>query len=93
VRKNEGFHYCSKCNHLFPLSVLGRALDELSSENPNVNFDAYVKVTCPKCGKIDFATEKKFFGCMNAKTLYFIVAAMLLGMIVFVVLQLFINLM
>jgi len=93
VRKNEGFHCCSKCNHLFHLYVLSGALDELSSENPNVDFDTYVKVTCPKCGKIDFATERKFFGCMNAKTLYFIVVAMLLGMIFFVVRQLFIDLM
>jgi len=75
-------HKCTKCGSEFPLPALDSATEEIAfGSESRVSLEKYLTVTCPSCGHVEDAKERRFFGVFGPASirgfLYFFVAAMI----------------
>jgi len=75
-------HKCSKCGHSYHVPILPSAIKEIVFRSDSrVALDKYLSVTCPRCGHVEDANERRFFGVFGPKAvrvfLFLFVAAMI----------------
>ena len=80
-------HTCSRCGEAFDLPALPTPLERLSgTRRGHVPFAEYVYVTCPKCGKRDWADERRFLGYLGPRAFYGIslgVSIAIVGLVIY----------
>lgn len=75
-------HKCGRCSHEFDTPVLPSAAQDIAFRaEPYVPLDRYLTVTCPKCGHVEDAKERRFFGVFGPSVMrgfvFLFVAAMI----------------
>jgi hypothetical protein len=79
-------HTCSKCGAQFELSSLPTSRDRFSgARRGHVSFETYVFASCPKCGKRDWAEERRFLGMLGPRTFYGIALGISIAIVVLVI--------
>jgi DNA-directed RNA polymerase subunit RPC12/RpoP len=79
-------HTCSKCGTRFELQPLPRFKDRISgTQVGHVPFATYVYATCPKCGKRDWADERRFLVVLGPRSFYAIVLAISIAIVALVI--------
>ena len=79
-------HICSQCSHRYELPALPSFSARLSgAAAAHVPFSAYVYAVCPKCGRKDWADERKFFFALGARAFYAIAFALTVAFVILVV--------
>lgn len=63
-------HKCSRCGHEFEAADLPNAVEDIAlRRKPYVPLDRYLTVTCPKCGHVEDAVERRFFGIFGPRAI------------------------
>lgn len=78
-------HSCQQCGYSFEMPVVPKPSDILTTPKNHIPLEDFTHVTCPSCGHVELATERKFFGLLGPRGLQVLVGAIVLGVIIAVV--------
>lgn len=78
-------HRCSSCGHRFDATDVPTASDVLTTTETYIPLEAFTHVSCPACGRVELAEERRFFGALGPRGLQILVGAMLFGFVLAVV--------
>ena len=75
-------HKCTRCGREFSVPSLPSATEEIAFQpESRVSLDRYLTATCPNCGHVDDAKERRFFGVFGPMAIrgfvFLFVAAMI----------------
>jgi DNA-directed RNA polymerase subunit RPC12/RpoP len=79
-------HTCTRCGHRFELPALPSAGERLlTSPRTHISFAEYVYAVCPKCGRKDWANERRYLGVLGPRAFYGLALVFVIAFIAMVI--------